>query len=172
MCYFITISIPGSGIEIAKEKLPRNLHLSPSENPIIQRLVPKEFQHFYVTSGGCSCDLFYKASNEDSKEDIVEKLRRKFKKKGWPENKIKRAIKQSISQRKNSRATGLSDDLKFFISEILSKVKEVRLFVHWYGGITDQEKVELKHGPTISSYQLRTQNVVTDTDIIYKIEGR
>ena len=171
MCYFITISIPDSGIEFAKEKIPRNIHLSPSSNPATQNLIPNNYQHLYVTSGGCSCDLFNEDHNESTKDKIEEKLRRKYKKKGWSENKIQRAVSQANTDSTNNRSVGLSDDLKFYISDLLTKIKDVRLLIHWYSGVADQEKIEIKHGPTISSYQLRTQNPVTETDIIYKIES-
>jgi len=171
MCYFITISIPKTGIKFAQEKIPREIHLSETSNPSLEGLLPKDYVNFLVITGGCSCDLFNEDDLEANKEDVIKKLTHKYKKKGWTENKIKKAVSQSISNSSTGGNSGLRDDLKFFLSDIALHLKEIRIIVHWYGGAVDQEKIKTKESPTISPYELRTQNIIKEIDTIYKIKG-
>ncbi len=150
MCYFITVSVPNNEAETLRSKAPRNLHLIESNNPSINQHMPENYISYIVTTGGCSCDLFSEGPEEDEQEKRISKLRRKYKRKGWSDAKIERSISQAISAAQASRKAGLRDDLRFYLSDVIEELNEMRIVIHWYNSGVETEKFLL---PDHYSYQ-------------------
>ena len=167
MCYFITVSIPDSGVEILKSEMPRELHLIETSNPSITPHIPENYISYVVTTDGCSCDLFSEESGDDEITKRINKLQRKYKRKGWSDSKIKRAIDQSISAAQSPKAVGLRNDLLFYLSDVLNLLGEMMLIVHWYNGDVETEKVLIRNKLKISTDLFKSDNPVRQIDTLF-----
>ncbi len=175
MCYFITIAVPKNKAENFEKTVPRGLHIGATSNRTLKNHLPDDVSLYLVMSGGCSCDLFSENSKgirNDDLEEHVAKLRRKYQKKGWSEAKTERAIAQAMKGATSSAGkekSGLRFDVREFLAGLLNDMKEIGVFVQWYGGNVESEDVIVKQGPKISGYQLRVDNPVKETGKIYTV---
>ena len=175
MCYFITIAISKNKVENIEESAPPGIQIRLTSNQTIEKYLPEGLSLFLVTSNGCSCDLFFANKEVQAKgdrEEHIAKLRRKYQGKGWSEKKTERAISQTIRSTASlatKEKVGLRDDVRKYLSSVLTKTGEIKMVVHWYSADVERENIHIEQGPTISGYQLRVDNSVRETDKLYTV---
>jgi len=141
---------------------PRGFRIIPTNNPSVVAFLGIEYDAFIIISGGCSCDLYFEHSEEDNK-DNESKLRNRYKRKKWSNNKIDRAIHNSIDSHKLGK-TGLIQQVIDYISDVVKKTKEIKIFVHWYNGGVEIEKLQILHGPRLEleEFIARRKEILVD----------
>lgn len=144
MCYFITVAVPVTEVERLRQAVPREMHLSSSNNPSVVQWLGSDARTFLVTTGNCSCDLYHAAgAREDAAVEAA--LRRKYSRKGWSDAGIQRALAQARGARQRRLAfTGLRSDLLALLCELADRGVGLSLLVHWYNGDPEKEAVAIR----------------------------
>lgn len=166
MCYFITIGIPGTKVGDLLNDVPRELSVRPSPNVSLLKQFPTDFVSFLITSGMCSCDLFF---GESEHRDKTTTNIRKYGKMGWSKSKINRAILQSSSNAETKKRIGLRGDVLSFLSDVSGKINGMKVIIHYYKGDVANEEINAGPGQTVKSRQLRSENLIRETDKIFTI---
>jgi hypothetical protein len=102
------------------------------------RLFPPSDVVFFLTHGGCSCDLYSEPVETTAEEDEAAD-RARYRRKGWSQSKIDRAI-----EAKAKPHAGPHEDRQRFcdaISLVVQRLGRVRLLAHQYEGRIDTEDV-------------------------------
>ena len=131
--------------------------------------MPENYISYIVTTGGCSCDLFSEEPEEDEQEKRISKLRRKYKRKGWSDAKIERSISQAISAAQAPRKAGLRDDLRFYLSDVIEELNEMRIVIHWYNSGVETEEISIARSLFISNDDFRNKNPIRISDTLFII---
>ena len=151
----------------------RERFISPCSNPSICTKLPTDFQTFYLTTNGCSCDFFYQENVEDVEKEKLRliSLRKKYQKKKWAENKIERAISQSIANQHPPNPPGLTDKVKNLLKDLVSKSIPTYLVINWYNDqFVDKEIVQINEQINITTDELLTHNLIQKTKTLYFIK--
>ena len=144
MCFFLTIAVPAKHVDQIGAVFGRGFQSRLSVNPSVESALPTGFAARIVTRGTCSCDLYGPAHQAPS-VDSADHLRRKYERRGWSNAKIARAIEQaSNSRRPGSGASGLRVDVVERLTSLCRNVGSVAVFVHWYHGDPQAERVTLR----------------------------
>jgi hypothetical protein len=144
VCYFLALGVDARiADQIASDqKWRRQLAVWPASNASIAALFPKRDRLFWVTHGGCSCDLGLARSDRDAE---LERDRRKYLAKGWSEAKISRALAAKHDERKPLLRGQREDTPREVLSDLLRDLVDrdggARLFLHFFGGSQDAEHV-------------------------------
>jgi hypothetical protein len=166
MCYFITIGVPAKLVS-ALEEFHREYKLTPHGNASIRKAFGAEHKPFTITSGGCSCSLYSQPGEQQGKQEA--RLRAKYKKKGWSQAKIDRAMANK-SHATQYKFNGLHPDLRQHLSQVISTLKHLYMFVHWYSDNVDIESINIVTKKAISvSDLLNNAPVPQDTLIQMKV---
>jgi hypothetical protein len=145
VCYFIAVGVRDEGaraLELERQKRD-GFGVVPAANAYIAALFPKEDRLFWITHGGCSCDLV--KSRSSVSESGREKERAQYRRKGWSGAKIDRAL-QAKHASKTQVPRGQRDDTPMErLDDLLVRLSRthggVRVFVHMFEGSVDEEKV-------------------------------
>ena len=145
MCWYITIATKTSDRELVRNvALSYSLQsLDTADESAAAQLFGPETNSFFVTHGGCSCDLFF--SDESPQPPSTASRREKLKRKGWSESKIDRAMAESESGiARNRAARGASrkaavETLREFVSSLASLCGVVHIYCHLYKGAISDE---------------------------------
>jgi hypothetical protein len=166
VCYFIAVGVRDEGarvLELEREK-HEGFGVVPAANVDIAALFPKEDRLFWITHGGCSCDLV--KSRVSASKGGREKERAQYRKKGWSEAKIDRALKAKHASKaqvpRGQRAdTPLErlDDLLLLLSRTHGGV---RVFVHMFEGRVDEEKVRGAIGDRVDARGIAKRGLPED----------
>ena len=142
MCYFVTLGIAESGLA-AVEAFGRErygLSFTPAKNPFVAHLFPNTDTLFYVTHGGCSCDLYSNPVHEETPKQTEDHAAR-YRRKGWSEAKIQRALADREKPRSRPRREDYHSKFCDTVVDLVEKVGSVRVFAHMYAGRVDTEAV-------------------------------
>ncbi len=134
MCLFVTVGSTATLEDLQEAFDPPELQLEPANNPSVKSLLPPGLATFYVTRGGCSCDLM--PVRVGKPRDPI-KMRERLKKKGWSKNKIDRAVEQAVGD--GSPQFRESDHGREFRRGVvmLAQSRPVWLYGAWCGGDPD-----------------------------------
>jgi hypothetical protein len=145
VCYFIVVGVRDEGARVLElERQEREgFGVVPAANADVAALFPTGDRLFWITHGGCSCDLV--KSHASAPEADLKKQRAQYQKKGWSEAKIDRALKAKHAS-KTQVPRGQRDDTPLErIDDLLVRLSGthggVRVFVHMFDGSIDEEKV-------------------------------
>ena len=134
-------------------------------------------QHFgerttvVLTSGGCSCDLYARVSDDEGRDAA----RRRYRKRGCSEAKVNRALAARHTSADRGRSfVGLRSDVREVIARLAEVVGEMELLVHDYSAGIDEETVIATQGGTLSPEDLRKGGVTFPEDVVLSIrpQGR
>ncbi len=113
MCFFIIADLPTDVIA-----LPEGLYLS--ECRYVFPAEPDR-QLVCITDGNCSCNLYRRTDDKDSK------LRAKYAKRGWSASKIERAM----ADRAAKSDAGSEVVFEQWLAAVAGIEPGIRIFVHW-----------------------------------------
>ncbi len=82
MCLIVAVGVNAPFDEVF-EAFRHSFGVSVAGNPALKRVFPASMTPYWVTRGGCSCDL----SRHEHKED-ADHMRRRLQKKGWSANTV------------------------------------------------------------------------------------
>ncbi len=135
MCLFVTVGSVAALEELEKAFDRRHFQLEPANNPSVKALLPPDLATYYVTRGGCSCDLM---SDRVGKFHDPNKMRERLKKKGWSQNKIDRAVDQAIGD--GSPQFRESQHGREFRKGVVALAQSHAVWLHgaWCGGDPDE----------------------------------
>ena len=157
MCYFVTVGVREAGVLILdaeKRRRDRRFGVSPVKNPHVTAIFPPADKLFWITHGGCSCDLYLARKRGDPEEATVEKERTRYRNKGWSEAKISRALKAKHATRtpvpRGQREDTPTEKLSDLLSRLAGVAGGVRIFAHEYSGAVDEEVVTGQQGKPLS----------------------
>jgi len=135
MCYYITLAVPSEYSETVSRFKTCGFRPSPVSNSSVLALLPPGHKTFLVTSGMCSCDLYFPEPADRPSSKSPERLRKKYAKKGWSEAKILRALQNCEKAYSHTEyETGFAEDLLLAFTELAEQVGRFAVFVHWYRG--------------------------------------
>lgn len=173
MCYFITVAVSERAAEDLNASIPRGLAISPHRNPSITRHIPEDFTAFVLTRGMCSCELFCSGVASESPERRADRLRKKYTKLKWSDAKIERAIRSSRgSHRPHPVREGYDEQVRQLIAALAEIHDDVKIVAHFYDGDVDTEKVNVKHGSTITPSAFRDGNCEAREDVMVTVSTR
>jgi hypothetical protein len=133
----------------------RGLLIEPASNPHLAQLFPAEDTLFWVTSGGCSCDLNL-ARPRLSLEATIELERERYRRKGWTEAKIARLVEMKYAaQFAKPRVNSPLDELHGLLERLCGVAGGVRLLGRWYSGAISAEVVVGRVGAPMELATLR-----------------
>jgi len=140
MCYYVTIGVRKRDTYLVEAlgKERGGFNVTPSRNPSIARFFPAGQALYYITHGGCSCDLYATPTPTTPQEEET-RSRDRYRRKGWSDAKIARALK---SKRHTDRTTGDENYREKFCQTIMKLVHETGrlcLFAHQYDDLCDEE---------------------------------
>jgi hypothetical protein len=165
MCYFITLGLPTTAENLARDEFGRGFMLLPTSNPSIRQVLPASFQALLLTSGMCSCDLYAKPGAR-SAERSTDGLRARYRKRGWSDAKIHRAVQASSKGRTTPVAfSGLRADIAAGVVSIVRAGVSIVWVVHWYSGDVEAESFTLNGGPRYRgpAFQAAAESLPADT---------
>lgn len=133
MCYLITFAVPSAvGVEPGRYG---GLEVDPFVNAGSGHDYSDGLSVFSLTMKSCSCDLYSAGGSDESKRE--KRLRKKYERRGWSAEKISRALGDSA--RADRQRSGLSNDVRSFLLQLLDRAAEVQLIVHWHSaGFNDE----------------------------------
>lgn len=159
MCYFLTIAVPTGAKLTPPSPEYGAIDFLSTNNPAFRSLISDRWSIFFVTTGGCSCDLCQRAVNlGENKEERLIKLKRK----GWSDNKIARAL--SNQTRAQRRVAGLRADVLDAIAKFVTTHSSVRLYLHWFAGNIETEFFEPRDLGLISMQDFRSDSAILQED--------
>jgi hypothetical protein len=122
----------------------------------------------------CSCDL-YAPPRSESNANPVPHLRREYEKRGWSEAKIQRAIKQAAAKVRQANRTepGFRADVVDCVAALCRATGGVALFVHWYNGDVETERLSVGHARRCRCDELpaRTQQLTEGQLLVATARG-
>jgi hypothetical protein len=150
--------------------LPRGVVAAPASDSAVAARVGERYDTLFITSGGCSCDLFRGARDGQPGRD-PEAMRRKYQKLGWSAAKIERALASNASHGSSTRRfLGLRADVRDWMACVAERVGEVVVIAHWFGGSVD-EAFDVAPGPSVSPRDFRTGNPPVKPDELTSIRA-
>jgi hypothetical protein len=145
VCYFIAVGVRDEGarlLELERQKR-EGFGVTPAANLDIAALFPRGDRLFWVTHGGCSCDLVKTRVNGSDADP--EKDRAQYRKEGWSEAKIARALTAKHASKARAPRGQRDDTPRERLDDLLARLSSiaggVRIFVHMFEGAVDEEKV-------------------------------
>jgi hypothetical protein len=156
MCYFVTVAVPETHAERLENSVPRDLAAHPVMNASIARHLPPKYRSYVLTTGMCSCDLFFSESPIRHNGAHADKLRQKYEKRGWSKAKIDRALAQASPKRASESTVGLRQDLRELLATVVEETGELGIVAHWYHGDIEAESFSVSIGPIVTPESLRT----------------
>jgi hypothetical protein len=142
VCYFVTLGIAEQAVAVmsALGKERYGFSFSPAKNPFVSRLFPKTDTLFYVTHGGCSCDLYTDPGHEET-PDQAQNHAARYRRKGWSEAKIQRALADRNKPRPPTRRDDYRLKFRDTVSALVEEFGSIRLFAHMYDGKVEMEEI-------------------------------
>jgi hypothetical protein len=139
------------------------LGVRPSTNSSLRLVFPQEDELFELILGRCSCDLVI-AGAEPSVEDRLARLRGGYEKRGWSQPKIARAVAdwQVAHERQLEKRAAPTEQLVALLRRLASTHGGVRMFVHFYSGQFDREKMRTRGQVTIAADQLVMASLIPE----------
>ncbi|OAI41309.1 hypothetical protein AYO40_03375 [Planctomycetaceae bacterium SCGC AG-212-D15] len=175
MCYFVTVGVPEDRAACLEAAIPRGLAATPAANPSITRHLPKRYRTYIITTGMCSCDLFFPSSPAPRDEGAhADKLRRKYEKQGWTKAKIERAIAQSQSSSRSPPEpppAGLGPDLCEILAAVAEEAGELAIVAHWYDEDLEAGRFTVHEGETVTPDSLRAGQPAIGKDQVFFVKS-
>jgi len=140
----VTVGVREAGEAILDAEKQREgaLEVAPVRNPHIAKLFPTGDRLFWITRGGCSCDLEL-SRHRGADESEIEKERARYRKKGWSEAKIARALQGKFAP--DPRKDTPIEKLRELLRRLSRAPGGVRVFGHEYDGLIEEEVVVGSH---------------------------
>jgi hypothetical protein len=133
----------------AEKRRRDGLGVAAAQNPRLAAAFPPADKLFWITHGGCSCDLNL-SKHPDSGERTLAKERARYRKKGWSEAKVDRAMAAKHSARPSVSRGQREDTPIEKLTDLLNRLSRVaggvRIVTHQYSGAVDEEVVTVGHG--------------------------
>ncbi len=143
MCYFVTVGVPEARREavedLAKGREGFAVHVVRNRF-LIEQFAPGNVL-FYVTHGGCSCDLVAEPTGISDAEEEA-RQRERYRRKGWSEAKIARALESRGEKKRHARPDDPRPRFVDAIRQWVVSIGQVRLLAHSYSGSVDDEQLE------------------------------
>jgi hypothetical protein len=154
MCFFLTVAVPSQHADRGSKVFARGFQVFPTANPSAMAAIPAGYVGSLVTSGMCSCDLY--ARPQEPVSNSTAHQRRKYEQRGWSEAKIQRALDQVEASKSKARLpdSGLRGDVVRRLQTLCQLAGRVAMFVHWYDGDIETERVLLHHAGSCDCDQL------------------
>jgi hypothetical protein len=145
MCYFLTVAVPAKHVARIGEVFGRGFQAYPTANASVRAAIPEHFEAHLITSGMCSCDLYF-GSRASAAPDHAARLRHKYERLGWNEAKIQRALAQSaaIAAKTSRLKSGFREDVIDRLGAMCGVASRIALLVHWYTGHVETEQISLE----------------------------
>lgn len=178
MCYFLTISVPAKHEALVANRFGRGFGVIETKNASLQAAFPQSNRMFLLTSGMCSCDLYFDAKFAGplrNPESRAAKLRADYQRRGWSATKIERAIEQSLAlQSFKPPPSGLRTDVRMGLAEVFAAAGEGGIFAHFYS--EDIESVRFQLMPrfkwTLEQFREGETALPTDTIVLVKLDRK
>src|SRR6185369_9062310 len=119
MCYFLTLGMPET-LALAWS-VPRGLALGRCDVNCMLSELPRGYQTYFLTTGGCSCALYSRPEPRPDNSGRDERLRAKYAKMRWSKSRIERAIQQADHKLPHEEFFGLRPDVVRLVSEMAEK---------------------------------------------------
>ncbi len=162
MCAFVALAVPGGSLERLRPHCPRGLHLEVCGNASIAEALGVDATAFWLTSGGCSCDLAPREAGDadaDEPPPRAARLRRKFRRRGWSPAKVERAVKDALrGEISAAPRAGFSDDAAALLVRLVEQYGALRFVVCAFDGSIDVP-VAVEGGGQVEREQLTTSPV-------------
>ena len=165
MCWFVALGVPQDAAAqldlLADDTL--EFGLSRAANPRLRALFPSTDVLFWVTHGGCSCDLWIDERARHS--ETLDRTRREYEKKGWSKAKIARAL-ASTQQVQSARVLDSTEaHFRQWNVEFVERFGAVRLFAHLYRGSQDEEQVDVIERRRLDTAEFLTASLPADVTV-------
>jgi hypothetical protein len=139
MCCFLTVGVRETGVAIldAERRRRDGLAIASARNPRLIAAFPPADKLFWITHGGCSCDLDL-SNRPQLSERPVEREWARYRKKGWSEARIGRALAAKHSPRpplsQGQRVDTPAERLAHLLNRLARVAGGVRILTHQYSG--------------------------------------
>ncbi len=170
MCYFLTIGVDSKGIEALVQAVPRGMALGRVNNPHVTRHMGATNCTFVLTSGMCSCDLYYGRS-ATTPETVEARTRRKYEKLGWSAAKIDRALEATASHAKKTPSfLGPRGDVRELLASVAEPLGNLAFLAHFYGGDIETARLELSPDTVrLTPDEFRQPDRMIDEDQVVRV---
>ncbi len=113
MCNFLLVGAP-RGILADAARPARDLQLRRISAQSLPGVFPSDLDAFFVTSGQCSCGLYFRSEMPDK----VDRREIAYRRKGWSDAKIRRALAQvDHAEQTHAQTPGLRADVRALLQE-------------------------------------------------------
>lgn len=135
-----------------------------NENKSFGSELDPEFHALWVTTGQCSCSLyFYPYDPEEEAEKFRKKFSRlKYRKKGWTHDKVEKEVEHILNNRPKAKG-GLSDPLFHCLKNYTSDVGSCYFHLGWYSGDQNKQGLEI-----VERAQMKLSSGSVDASDIYE----
>ena len=108
MCSFLLVGVPkGATVELTNRVEGRALSILAIEPSRLPPSFPVDMRALFLTSGGCSCDLYVRRRQDHEDERAAA-----YRKKGWSDTKVRRALSQHRAARAGDDEPGFRSDVR------------------------------------------------------------
>ena len=170
MCYLVTIGTRAA--DLLEEMVRGALFVRTSRNISLRSAFPKEDQLFDLRSGPCSCDLVTPRS-EPTLEHQRERQKAHFERKRWSQAKVSRALadwEAAHARRTEERAVPRTQ-FHATLRALAAQPGGVRVLVHFYSGLFDDEVVKPRGRISVSAAELTREGALPE-DTVVEITSR
>ncbi len=135
MCEFVAVGISNQRSTAPAIFQRSGLSAWPARNPFLRSFFHATDTIFWVTSGGCSCDLYVEEPPSVDDRD----LRAKYQRKGWSLAKTERAVE--AKRKRSPLPRPKLDAFRMAVDALVREVGEMRLHAHFYSGSQQEEAI-------------------------------